>query len=131
MNLDHVPDKSQAEVKALVEHELDTFEDSSNREDLRPLLILPRLEMFEWDYGTPAQRYPVWVIALGKRYAKYSLLYSDYGFAPEQSWGLGMAPNTSFGADYCWYGSLERAYVESFLSEEKDKASDGHRPPLH
>lgn len=73
--------------------------------------------MRTWDWGKPLKVYPVWIVAESSRY-DYGIAFSDYGFAPEHSWGLVFLSHRNFDADYCWYPNLEIAYRESRLIEE-------------
>lgn len=117
MNLAPLPDRTVADVQALIEKELGNIQDPDLLRGLRSFLIEPRIEMRTWDWGKRFQQYPVWVVAESSVY-DYGIAFSDYGFAPEHPWGLIFLSQMNFDADYCWLSSLEAAYRDSRLIEE-------------
>jgi hypothetical protein len=119
MNLSSVPERTEAEICAIVETETQKIADETIVRGLRTFLITPRRELRTWDWQTPYVQYPVWVVAESSQY-DYGIVFSDYGFAPENPWGLVFSSQLNFDADYCWYRSLEQAYEESRLPEEFD-----------
>lgn len=104
-------------VRALVARELGLVVDPARREALRAILVEPRVEERDWDYGAPGERYSVWVVAEATDKG-IILVYCENGFGPTFPWGflftneLGFA---SLGMDsqWCWY--LEEAFVRSGL----------------
>ena len=125
MNLSSVPDRTNEEVRLLVEAKMRKIADESIVQGLESFLITPRMEMRIWGWSEIPAEYPVWVVAESSRY-DYGIAFSDYGFAPEHSWGLVFLSHAGFDADYCWYQTLEMAYRESRLIEEHEelKASE-------
>jgi hypothetical protein len=123
-----VPDRTEEEVRLLVEAELRKIADASIVQGLKLFLIEPRVEMRFWQWAKPPVDYPVWVIAESSRY-DYGIAFSDYGFAPDHSWGLVILSHIDFDADYCWYSTLEVAYRESRLIEEYQERQVGNREP--
>ena len=117
MNLSHVPDRTADEVRVDVDREVQKIDDASLLQGLQTFLITPRLEMRTWGWGKTPADYPVWIVAESSRY-DYGIAFSDYGFAPEHSWGLVFLSHRNFDADYCWYSTLEDAYKDSRLLEE-------------
>jgi hypothetical protein len=117
MNFADVPDRTAAEVRAVAENALKIVIDPSIANGLRSFLTSPRQGMRTWDWNKPYVKYPVWVVAESTQY-DYGIVFSDYGFAPENPWGLVFLSHTNFDADYCWYRSLEEAYKDSRLIEE-------------
>jgi hypothetical protein len=128
VNLSPVPDRTEEEVRLLVEAELRKIADASIVQGLKLFLIEPRVEMRFWQWAKPPVDYPVWVIAESSRY-DYGIAFSDYGFAPDHSWGLVILSHIDFDADYCWYSTLEVAYRESRLIEEYQERQVGNREP--
>jgi hypothetical protein len=120
INLEAVPHKTALEIQTLVERELTSIVDPSVQSGLRSFLISPRQEDRDWCWHKPVRAYSVWVIAESRRY-DYCIMYSDYGFGPENPWGLGFTSHKDFDADYCWFGSLEDAYRDSRLIEENNE----------
>ena len=104
-------------VKALVARELALVADPARREALRAILVEPRLEEQEWDYGAPGERYPYWVVAEAP--ARGTVLgYCEQGFGPEFPWGFLFTDDpdfTSLGMDSQWNWYLEEAFVRSGL----------------
>jgi hypothetical protein len=120
MNLNSVPDRTAGEVQALVDNEMNRIADAKITRGLRKFLITPRLELRTWDWQKPLKDYPVWVIAESSKY-DYGIAFSDYGFAPERSWGLIFLSHGGFDADYCWYSTLESCYKESRIIAEHEE----------
>jgi hypothetical protein len=128
VNLSPVPDRTDEEVRLLVDAELRKIADASIVQGLESFLIEPRVEMRFWQWAKLPVDYPVWVVAESSRY-DYGIAFSDYGFAPDQSWGLVFLSHIDFDADYCWYSTLEDAYRESRLIEEYQERQVGNREP--
>lgn len=124
VNLTQVPDRTADEVRILVESEMRKIADASTAQAIRTFLITPRLEMRTWGWAKPSADYPVWIVAESSRY-DYGIAFSDYGFAPEHSWGLVFLSHRDFDADYCWYPTLEDAYRDSRLLEEHHERQAG------
>ena len=121
MNLDRLPDRTSAEVQALVDREIAKIGDGNVLQGLRGFLIEPRMEMRTWDWHKPLRTYPVWLVAESSVY-DYGIVFSDYGFAPEHPWGLVSLSVMNFDADYHWLSSLEAAYRDSRLIEEYEES---------
>lgn len=119
MNLTRVPDRTADDIRILVESEVRKITDTST-----VFLIPPRLEMRTWGWAKTPADYPVWIVAESSRY-DYGIAFSDYGFAPEHSWGLVFLSHRDFDADYCWYPTLEDAYKDSRLLEEHQEKLAG------
>ena len=81
---------SSGSVQGLVDAQMAIIEDRARREALAQLLVPPRLEEREWDYGAPDTRYPYWVVAE----------------APEF---------VTLGMDCQWGWCLEEAFIRSGL----------------
>ncbi|HKF48956.1 MAG TPA: hypothetical protein VKB38_16470 [Terracidiphilus sp.] len=128
MNLSPVPDRTTDEVRLLVEAQLRKISDATIVQGLSSFLVEPRVEMRFWNWAKPPADYPVWMVAESSRY-DYGIVFSDYGFAPDHSWGLVFLSHLDFDADYCWYPTLESAYQESRLIEEYLERQAGNRKP--
>lgn len=126
MNLSHVPDRTADEVRVAVEREVQKITNASILQGIQTFLITPRFEMRTWGWAETPADYPVWIVAESPVY-DYGIAFSDYGFAPEHSWGLVFLSDRGFGADYCWYSTLEDAYTESRLPEELQERQAGQR----
>jgi hypothetical protein len=124
VNLTRVPDRTADEIRILVESEVRKITDTSTVQAIQTFLITPRLEMRTWGWGKMPADYPVWIVAESSRY-DYRIAFSDYGFAPEHSWGLVFLSHRDFDADYCWYSTLADAYKDSRLFEEHQEKQAG------
>jgi len=129
VNLSRVPDRTTDEVRLLVETEMRKIADASIVQGLKTFLVEPRLEMRTWGWERPLVDYPVWIVAESSRY-DYVIAFSDYGFAPDYSWGLVFLSHRGFDADYCWLPTLEDAYRDSRLLEEHEEGQAGNRQPI-
>jgi hypothetical protein len=108
---------SRKQIRSLVSRELDIIDDPARRAGLEALLIEPRSEERDWDYGAPGDKYPYWVVAESTS-RKTMLVHCEGGFGPEMPWGFlfsGDQDHSTLGMDsqWCWY--LEEAYVRSGL----------------
>jgi hypothetical protein len=121
VNLTQIPDRTADEVRTLVQSEIRKIADAGTAQAIRTFLITPRLEMRTWGWAKPSA---VWIVAASSRY-DYGIAFSDYGFAPEHSWGLLFLSHRDFDADYCWYSTLEDAYRDSRLLEEHHERQAG------
>jgi hypothetical protein len=90
---------------------------------LRPLLVKPRCEQRPWDYGTPDQTYPCWIVA-EHRPSNTAIAFCESGFGPSCPWGLLFlnGPHLNMGMDSQWFISLEEAFRDSM-------AWEGENPP--
>jgi hypothetical protein len=122
---------STDEIRALVAHELSLIGDQARREALRALLVEPRVEEREWDYGAPGERYPYWVVAEAPERGVI-LTHCERGFGPEMPWGFLFTDEpefTSLGMDSQWSWYLEEAFVRSGLWTRSVKL--GYAEPFH
>jgi len=104
-------------IRALVAAELAIVQDAARRTALEALLVEPRREARDWDYGQPDERYPYWVVAeaLGPGVI---LVHCEHGFGPGMPWGFlftGEPGLGSLGMDSQWGWYLEEAFVRSGL----------------
>ena len=123
MDISPAPNRTTEEIAAVVAAELALVSDSALASAIRGFLVEPRLEMRTWDWSREPVALPTWVIAESSRY-DYGIVYSERGFGPESPWGLVFSSADNFGADYCWYSSLQLAFEESRLIEEFREGCD-------
>jgi hypothetical protein len=81
---------------------------------IMPLLIPPRREDRDWDYGVAGQKYPCWIV-LEHRPSNTGIAYCAEGFGPADPWGLLFlqGEHLSMGMDAGWFTTLEGAFRES------------------
>lgn len=117
VNLAPQPKRTSGEIEAIVNAEVARFSDGGLAESFRRFVVAPRHEPRIWDWAPGALEFPTWVVAESQRY-NYGIVYSENGFGPQSPWGLVFSSERNFGADYCWYSSLETAFLDSRLVEE-------------
>jgi hypothetical protein len=104
-------------VQALVARELALVTDPPRRAALERLLVAPRQEERDWDYGAPGERYPYLVVAEAPAEGVV-LVYCERGFGPEFPWGFLFTDDpesASLGMDAQWNWYLEEAFIRSGL----------------
>ena len=121
INLSVQPKRSPEEIQTVVLSEIARFSDPALASALRSFLISPRMELRTWDWSAGALEFPTWVVAESQRH-DYGIVYSENGFGPESPWGLVFSSHSNFGADYCWYSSLQAAFADSRLLEEHQES---------
>jgi hypothetical protein len=105
------------QLRALVAEQMRIIAHPGRRDALQRLLVSPRREDREWDYGTPGERYPYWVVAESVERG-ILLVYCEQGFGPGIPWGFLFTrdpKNTTMGMDSQWNWYLEEAFVRSGL----------------
>lgn len=109
MNINSVPDRTAADVEQLVLNQMQKIadpiflkgsEDSWSHRAWRRVHGSGKSHSEIIPYG--------W--SLRSKGYDYGIAFSDYGFAPENPWGLVFLPHTGFDAEYCWYPTPESAY---------------------
>jgi len=110
-------------IQQKVDAELSRIVDTGVLDALKSLLVVPRYEMREWNYGEAGQEFPCWVV-LDHVPTNTCIAYCEYGFGPSTPWGLLFIAGEylSMGMDSGWYSNLEDAFRESM-------AWDGDNPP--
>lgn len=105
-----------AELKKLIAAELAVVRDARIVAHIRGLLVKPNITMRGWDYGSPGQEYPCWVVLDD---GVYAIAYCEQGFGPRCPWGLLFTgveagrPEWSMGMDGSWYPTFLEAFFES------------------
>src|SRR6266700_3057297 len=122
VNFNPVPTRNTSDVEQLVSEEMTKIRYAEIAKGLSAFLVTPRLETRLWEWQAPHKEYPVWMVAESQKY-DYGIAFSDYGFAPDNPWGLVFLSHKGFDADYCWYPTLESAYEDSRLIEEYREAA--------
>ena len=121
-----------SDIRTLVDRELALVEDQARRQALRALLVSPRLDERQWDYGAPGEAFPYWVVAEESERG-ILLAYCQHGFGPEMPWGFLFTKEsgfTSLGMDSQWGWYLEEAFVRSGLWGEPTRPNEPwHYPP--
>jgi hypothetical protein len=123
---------SASEIRDLVDRQLTLVEDRARRQALNALLVEPRIEHRQWDYGEPGEEFPYWVVA--EEPARGILLvYCQHGFGPNMPWGFLFTKEpdfTSLGMDSQWGWYLEEAFVRSGLWVGPTRSDEPwHLPP--
>ncbi len=115
--------------KALIQQKLDAelsrIVDAAVLSAMKPLIVVPRREMREWDYGKPGQQFPCWIV-LDHLPTNTCIAYCEFGFGPSSPWGLLFIGGEylSIGMDSGWYSNLEDAFRGSM-------AWDGDNPACY
>ena len=109
----------QDQIARLVHEQLDRCEDRDTRRQIDQLLVAPRRELRDWDYGEPGEQYPCWVV-LEHPASDTAIAYCQQGFGPEHPWGLLAlsGPHMSIGMDSGWFPTLPRAFRDSMAHDE-------------
>jgi hypothetical protein len=105
-------------LKSLIERELANVRDDRVVQHVQSLLIEPRPEFRDWDYGAPNQQYLCWVVL--DHHSGTSIAYCEEGFGPRSPWGLISSDwrHGTMGMDSAWYPIFMEAYFESFASAD-------------
>jgi hypothetical protein len=104
-----------ASLIALIEVELSGLEDPRVVNHIRGLLVPPEPQMRAWDYGTPGEAYPCWVV-LADKSSNTAIAYCESGFGPDMPWGLLFLQGNqhmSMGMDSGWFDHFLDAYFDS------------------
>src|SRR5262245_218248 len=105
---------SAASLTEQIRAELAALGDRRVIEHVRRLLVPPKIEMRGWDYGTPGQEYPCWLV-LEHAASNTGIAYSEYGFGPSFPWGLlhlRGKEHMSMGMDSGWFDYFLETYFE-------------------
>jgi hypothetical protein len=103
----------RSHIKQILEEALAMIEDQEILSAIKPLLVEPREEPCEWDYGEPGESYTCWIF-LEHPDSGTGIAYSEEGFGPDRPWGLVDLSKPGFGMDSGWYSSLEDAFCDSW-----------------
>ena len=86
------------------------------------VLVEPHVVLRGWDYGTPGQQYPCWIVLNDSGHSGAVIAYCEFGFGPRCLWGLvgsSDAPaDSQMGMGSGWFPSFLNAYFESFAAPE-------------
>ena len=119
-------------VKALVQDQLALIRNEARKRALQAILVEPRMEDREWDYGEAGERYRYWVVAEESQ-SGVILVYCEQGFGPESPWGFLLTRDdqeTTLGMDSQWNWYLEKAFIRAGLwAGETFRNEPWHLPP--
>ncbi len=95
-------------ILAKIHAELSRIVDEPLLVAMKPLLVTPRCEKREWDYGTLGQNFECWIV-LEHLPTNTCVAYCDLGFGPSSPWGLLFiaGDHISMGMDSGWYSNFE------------------------
>lgn len=105
------------QVNRLTAEQIQIIDRADRRDALKRLLVSPRQEIRDWDYGAPGERYPYWVVAESIAGGTI-LVYCDQGFGPSMPWGFLLTNDpdeVTLGMDAQWNWYLEEAFIRSGL----------------
>lgn len=110
-------------VQLLLKSELESISDELVLNQLRTLLVEPRCELREWDYGEEGQKYPCWIVA-DHPPSNTCIAFCDQGFGPTCPWGLlfRTGEHQNMGMDSGWFANLEDAFRQSMAWDGEDPA---------
>jgi hypothetical protein len=122
-------------LKSLIAGELRNVHDDRVVHHVQGLLVEPRAEFRDWDYGAPNERYLCWIVL--EHESGTGIAYCE-GFGPRCPWGLvstsGERGGNSIGQDCGWFPAFVEAYFESFAATSlpiwRVFSSDGGWPGL-
>ena len=101
----------EALVAKLVEEQLSKITDPNVAESLKKFLVPPRCELRDWDYGSPGEQFPCWIVFEHEK-SNSCIAYCEHGFGPAMPWGVLLlrGKNRSMGMDCNWSETLEEAF---------------------
>lgn len=111
------------QLRQLVESELASLSDQRVFDHIQRLLIDPRIELRDWDYGEPGQQFPCWIFLDDSVESGTCVAYCEFGFGPSFPWGLlksrdvdGDTPGYyGMGMDSGWFSRMLDAVFDSFI----------------
>jgi len=106
---------SANDIASLVDTQLALISDATVQTKLRECLVSPSSHTRRWDYGEPGQTYECWTIATHTS-TDTAIVYSEYGFGPQNPWGLVWQSKQAIGMDSAWFKSLAAAFIDSFVA---------------
>ena len=124
----------------IVGRELATVTDARVVAHIQELLVSPNVVLRDWDYGSPGQQYPCWIVLNDAEHSDTAIGYCEYGFGPRCPWGLlhyaDDPQHQSMGMDSGWFPTFLEAFFDSFAATRLPiwrifkAAGDGTRTPL-
>ncbi len=105
-------------LKGLIGQELNNLLDVRVTAHIQSLLVEPRAELRDWDYGEPGEQYPCW-ITLADNGSNIAIAYCESGFGPRNPWGLlwlESREHMSMGMDSAWHSTFLDAYFDSLAA---------------
>jgi hypothetical protein len=96
------------QISRLVTSEIGRIVQTDLVQVIQELLVEPREDPRDWDYGKPGERFSCWVV-IEHPQTNTAIVYCEQGFGPTDPWGSLVGPHASMGMDACWFVSLEDA----------------------
>jgi hypothetical protein len=106
-------DLTSEAVNQLVQDQLRQITDHTVRDAIAALLVAPSYQTRLWFDGSPEES--CWSVAEHQE-SNTLYIYSEVGFAPASPWGIVSISDRWMGMDSNWFGSLERAFYDSFAA---------------
>ena len=106
------------DIERFVRNDLDRVSDKRLVAAIEALLVAPRWEERDWDYGAVGQKHSCWIV-LEHPASNTGIAYSAEGFGPGNPWGLLSlrGDHLSMGMDCGWFTFLEDAFRESMACD--------------
>ena len=104
-------------LNTLIRSELDCINNEIIKKRLKNILIDPVQHVRKWDYGKNKESFICWTVGVDDKFDT-SIIYSDFGFGPENPWGLVSNNTESFGMDTGWFSSLVDCFLDSKMANE-------------
>lgn len=110
---------SGSDIANLVRSQLSGIQDAELAACIQAHLVQPYVVTGRWQYGAPGQTYPCWVV-LEDPASGTAVVFSEFGFAPSDPWGIMVLNDLAMGMDCNWHVSLEHAVRNCPLWAEKN-----------
>ena len=96
------------EIDRIVQAEMAAISDDKKRKVLEGFLVSPRLQLREWEWSEPFEKYPCWIVA-DLRERDIAIAFSKFGHgALGNPWGLVFQSKDNwFGPCFSWFPNLE------------------------
>jgi hypothetical protein len=107
--------QNNSKIKQLVQKEILQIRDPLVKSSLEKILVEPTEHLREWDYSNKGEMFECWTVAIDST-TDTSLIYSECGHGPKNSWGLVFTSKLNFGMDSSWFDNLEECFLESHLA---------------
>jgi hypothetical protein len=114
---------SPAALSDLIAKELSAVTDARVVGAIRDLLIEPRADLIDWDYGAPNQQFLCWTVFHDGK-TELEIVFCENGFGPSMPWGLVNAATPdrrrSMGMDSGWFATFLEAWLDSVAATDLD-----------
>lgn len=116
-------ERSPDDIESLTTAELGRIRDPARRARAAAILITPRVQSIEWDYGVPGERLDCWMVGM-RSDGRVAVVYCDLGFGPERPWGFVFPDDDSVGMASQWHASLEEALAAAGVLDDSSPAAN-------